>query len=594
MASTFSLIGCGQYGSQNHCEALVSRIRKLMPVETNNETDLPPRRQQHQHHQQRTSDEHAGGNHNTAQHHEQAIPTHFAFHNLDMDDPLLSEALSDLWHCLHRRRRTNQNTTAGTTNIITNGNLIFQQVMWADCEGDQTMERIMIPLQLDLCETAVLYRMSMEDAIFLNSPASSMTTTTTNATTPAPTTTKQSSDLNPRADLLQDLSRNTTLKELRIDHCAPISLSVATLLGRGLFCSGHLETLSIKSCLLDRDTIPILAQGLQQAVSLKYLTLFWSNLWDDQVDDLLSALQHRQQQQRPPPLQRQQSCQSHWTTPVSSCGLLQLDLTGNICRIKAIEAVSKLLVPPPDCQHPPNEGAKVVCLERLCLREQCIEGEKLPIGPLIKALQYNSSLIHLDLSVNKLEDNDLKCLGDALMANTTLQELDVRSNQITDDGVQEFASRALLPVTSEYSNTQGPTYTKSHQQSGNNGMLGLRKLWLQDNPIGELAAMAIRDALAVNFQLEYVGFGEYFGTTSDEIEYFSTLNWGGRRLLLLQSSSGGCSIDHGAHDQTGTSTVPSSVLWPLVLERANKYAAMDRVANIIYCLLRGSPTLFNR
>jgi hypothetical protein len=578
MTSTFSLIGCGRYGSRDHSEALVSRIRKLIPAETKNETDLPPRRQQEQQ---------AGGNHKTAQHHEQVLPSHFAFHNLDMDDPLLLEALSDLWHRMNQRR-TNKNTTTGTTIPNTSRNLLFQQVMWADCEGNQAIERIMMPLQLDLCETAVLYRISMEDEPFLNSPASSMTKAT-NATSAANTTiTTQSSDPYRQENLIQDLSCNTTLKELRIEHCAPISLSVATLLGMGLFCSGHLETLSIKSCLLDRDTIPILAQGLQQAVSLKYLTLFWSNLWDDQVDALLSALQR--QQQRSAQWQRQQSCQSHLTTPFSSCGLLQLDLTGNICRVKGIEAVSKLLVPPQDCHYKPREGAKVGCLDRLCLREQCIEVEKLPLGPLIVALQYNSSLIHLDLSVNKLEDNDLKCLGDALIANTTLQELDVRSNQITDSGVREFARRALLTMTSEYSNKQGPTWTKSQQQSRNNGMLGLRKLWLQDNPLGEPAAVAIRDALAVNFQLEYVGLGEYFGTISDEIEYYSTLNWGGRRLLLLQSRS----IDNDAHDKNAMSTAPSIVLWPLVLERANKYAAMDRVANIIYCLLRGGPTLFNR
>jgi hypothetical protein len=60
-----------------------------------------------------------------------------------------------------------------------------------------------------------------------------------------------------------------------------------------------------------------------------------------------------------------------------------------------------------------------------------------------------------------------------------------------------------------------------------------------------------------------------------ELEYYTALNWAGKRLLQEISNT-------------------SIALWPLVLERASKYERMDRVANILYYLLRGGPALLYR
>jgi hypothetical protein len=86
--------------------------------------------------------------------------------------------------------------------------------------------------------------------------------------------------------------------------------------------------------------------------------------------------------------------------------------------------------------------------------------------------------------------------------------------------------------------------------------------------------VATRDALKVNVHLECVGFSQDF-TFWYELEYYTALNWAGKRLLQEISNT-------------------SIALWPLVLERASKYERMDRVANILYYLLRGGPALLYR
>ena len=365
---------------------------------------------------------------------------------------------------------------------------------------------------------------------------------------------------------------------------------------------GYLESLFIKSCLFDHGTIPVLAQGLKHArQTLRKLSIFWSNLQDDQIQLLVSSLLQEQHK----------SCPS----------LRLLDFGGNVCRQKGIAAVSRLLAPDTWDKHnyhssPAKDSTALEIpqcrLERLSLREQCIEDEKFPVETtLINAIRYNRSLLHLDLSVNKLDDVDMERLGLALRDNRTLQFLDVRSNRITDQGVQVFTRSALMPhrpghqdnyfddsissIVSTVLSLCTTTSTRSVTETGNENTAssGLRKLWLQDNPVGEAGAKVIRDALQANFQLEYVGFSEYFGDdVSAEMEYYMALNWGGRRLLSCNREM----KMHGKMETTSSASkvIGNELLWPLVLERANNCAAMDRTTDIIYCLLRGDMTVLSR
>ena len=220
--------------------------------------------------------------------------------------------------------------------------------------------------------------------------------------------------------------------------------------------------------------------------------------------------------------------------------LEEWDLAGNICREHGMDAVSRLMM-------------QSNTLDTLCSREQCVEQGKLDITSLVTALSAappsSCSLVRLDLGVNNLDDDDMIQLAGALSNNKTLKELDVRCNCITNRGVEIFARESLVTM-------------------------GLHKLWLQGNRnIDEEGAVAMRDTLKVNVHLEYVGFSQDF-TCWYELEYYMALNWGGRRLL---------------HEINNINIA----LWPLVLERASKYDRMDRVASILYYLLRGGPALLH-
>jgi hypothetical protein len=165
-------------------------------------------------------------------------------------------------------------------------------------------------------------------------------------------------------------------------------------------------------------------------------------------------------------------------------------------------------------------------------------------------------LAYLDIYANQLNDDDMRMLLSCNKSLEVLEVLDVRSNCITDDGVLAL----LLSTTS---------CQAARQQQ-------LRKVWLQDNPeIGERGARALRDALkGGNVHLEYVGFSQEFDCAR-AIDYYTALNWGGRRLLQQNN-----------HNNVNVA------LWPTVLERSSKYEmGMDRVANILYHLLRFGPVL---
>ena len=62
------------------------------------------------------------------------------------------------------------------------------------------------------------------------------------------------------------------------------------------------------------------------------------------------------------------------------------------------------------------------------------------------------------------------------------------------------------------------------------------------------------------------------------LDYYTMLNWGGRRLLLVEQDGSSLSI-------------PLSV-WPFVFERASQQDGIDCAANVLFYLLRWGPVLW--
>ena len=187
------------------------------------------------------------------------------------------------------------------------------------------------------------------------------------------------------------------------------------------------------------------------------------------------------------------------------------------------------------------------------------QDEKIDIAAIAFALEFDSTLLELNLSFNSLQDQDISALAASLEHNMSLQKLLLHNNSITDHGVQVLAS--ALPK-----------------------MRGLKEIWLHNNLFGSSAANALIDATRRNLELERA----YIAKTSDHslmeiqkhINYNLCLNMGGRRLLKAQD------------------VCPS--LWPLVFERAVKMLRWGSYVNgrraqadVIFYLLQG-PALFER
>jgi hypothetical protein len=149
------------------------------------------------------------------------------------------------------------------------------------------------------------------------------------------------------------------------------------------------------------------------------------------------------------------------------------------------------------------------------------EPTKIHLFEIAQALRFNQSCKSLDLSHNRLDDEDLFGLIEALVDNTTLESLNLSSNQFTRAGMEAFAQNL-------------------------NHMRGLRNLRLVHNSFDSAAALL--EALKSNRELQTMCIDRHLPEYM-EIQYYLTLNRGGRRLILQ-------------------SNVPLG-LWPLVLERCS-------------------------
>lgn len=211
-----------------------------------------------------------------------------------------------------------------------------------------------------------------------------------------------------------------------------------------------------------------------------------------------------------------------------------------------------------------------------------------PLATLVRAVRKHSTLCWLDLSRNECGLESCQAITSLLVKSTdeesssstscklrgltmngcdigdlglltiqpalaepqcTLQHLHLCDNRITDDGLVEFLKGC------------------SDQPS-------LCSLWLSGNDFGARGASELLKVVQHNYQLDQVVLDSYLACFR-EIQYFTLLNQGGRKLL-----------------QSDQHNVPLG-LWPLVLERAQRIPVKlstqqaGAAVDILYHLLQG-------
>jgi Ran GTPase-activating protein (RanGAP) involved in mRNA processing and transport len=297
-------------------------------------------------------------------------------------------------------------------------------------------------------------------------------------------------------------------------------------LAKGVASSQSLKVLELSYCTLDADAIACLAvDGLKHNQSLVSLNIPGCELEDDAVATLVNEglLSH------------------HHTT------LRSLKLFRNHCGPRGAKALAKLL---DDSSFSITD--KRTRLESLDLSYQQFErSEKLNVKLLATTLSRNTSLKHLTLSFNKLNDMDAECLAEALKNNKTLLEIDLRANNIRDKGTVALARGVV---------SHSPT---------------LQKFCLYGNPLGREGAESLLDAIRLNSEIQIMNM-DYNLSVYDEIQYYVYLNQVGRRLLKEDKIN--------------------PAVWILILERAKRLSLETRgvcsAADLIFPFVR-DPALFN-
>ena len=307
------------------------------------------------------------------------------------------------------------------------------------------------------------------------------------------------------------------LVELSWSEGGSIPIESMHLLGNGLRVTTSLETLKLSQIVVENDVLSVLANSLRVNSSLTTLNLFGCDFSDGLVALLMDSIPR---------------------------SIQQLYLGRNRCRTLGMRAICNSLESN-DCR---------IC--KLSLYEQqLVDGEEgMNLSTLTSALERNVSLKYLNLSYNKVDDDDMQSLAIALTQNATLRELNVMNTGISDRGMEEFCLR--LP-----------------------DMKGL-KIWTLDEMQHfdlEVASHFILEGLRTNVALESIVSSAIFSTSNAaEIQHYVALNRGGRRLLQESNVTRG--------------------LWPLVIERATrimKYEedGLEMSSTIIFTLLRGPVLL---
>jgi Ran GTPase-activating protein (RanGAP) involved in mRNA processing and transport len=310
---------------------------------------------------------------------------------------------------------------------------------------------------------------------------------------------------------------NTLLHTLHLGHIA-LSREQSAALSAGLRTitdEGQFKQLSMSRITFAEDAIAELASGLQNNSSIQTLAVTSCNLTDAQIAQLVQGM-------------------------VNHSSLKVLRLFGNQGHTQALMALVKLL-----------SSTK---LESLDFHHQSWQqgGLQSQIKILAAGLKGNQHIKRLNLSSNILVDEDLSSLSKILWTCPRLEELDLDLNNITNRGLETFASQ----------NIPG----------------SLKRLRLSGNHLTTEGAIHLLKILQVNLELGFVDCHRFWVRSEKrrEIQHFMDLNRSGR--ILLRHSS----------------TTPIA-LWPLVLAKANIVLRSndERRADVLFQLLQG-PALMER
>jgi hypothetical protein len=295
-----------------------------------------------------------------------------------------------------------------------------------------------------------------------------------------------------------------------------------TSLEEGLSRTQSLKELEVHQVLL-YPLVESLTRGLQQNVYLERLDISYCKLPDESLAELVRA--------------------AFENNPY----LTTLNIAGNECGPLGLLALGSIL----QCTDSN--------LETLNLSRQEFSSTANPtetkrqgfhnIGVFAEALAINSTLVRCDLSRNELTNDDAAVLGRALAQNRTLYELNLSFNNIGDEGMQEFSS-----------------YIPS---------MRVRRLSIKPNPLGNVGAQSLLDAMKENVHIEFLdsllGFDVH---CTRQLRLYTHLNRGGRRILQAENVLVG--------------------LWPIIFDRATTipyYSDRDahvRATVLFYLLQNGA------
>ena len=385
------------------------------------------------------------------------------------------------------------------------------------------------------------------------------------------------------------LSFNQRLSKLHFSHFSLTSMQAAAL-GRGLatstcvveqlifskmaFCDGaitelakglsqnkSLHTLAVTSCKLSDSKVACLVMGIKDHPTLKVLRLFGNKcrrLGASALADLLSSSSsrlevlelHHQRDPRPPRLslrlrllqqfqlqQQERDRQQPNGQQQQQQQQQQRDEQANF--VQPQQEINRSMESSSDGNNNDHMAE-----------------DRLPVELLARGLRHNRHLRRLNLSSNKLRDEDIASLGRVLwMSNVSILELE--NNEFTEKGLEIFAS---CRISSKLKTLR---------------LQGSQRL----KPEGRGAQLLIK-ILQVHERLETVD-RDKFWTQSElrpKIQHWMDYNGGGRALLAATHSS--------------SDGVPGG-LWPKVLARVNHkfQTSEDRQANVLFNLLQGPVLL---
>jgi hypothetical protein len=317
-------------------------------------------------------------------------------------------------------------------------------------------------------------------------------------------------------DVLGDgLQSNRMIKEIRLLENR-FTMSNAPAIGRALTVNTYLTGISLFNSRFEgQSALQEIVEGIRLNQNLQSVNLAYCNLHDEDIALVVKALAN------------------HYGS------ITELNISGNYCHTSTMAAIFGLL------------QSKHLDLRKLVMCNQRVGNGTLDIAPLGPAWRKNTSLKHLDLSFNRLDDHDISNLMAGLGQNSSIEVLHLMTNNIKDEGVRTIAHH--LPK-----------------------MSALNNLSLSCNCFGEQGANCLATSLRDHMELENIALPIRF-KCSDHIDFYIALNRAGRRLFKV-------------HDIT-------PALWAHVLSRANvlnraHFSRRTRV-DVIYHLLRG-PALFDR